>query len=127
MLAQLTFVGEASLVTTPLFLFNALPDRLLIQFHIEGLTEADTSSFVDGLLDAATFTNLSKGQRHVLLLNDSFGSEEVSIALDRPLAIIESLCEQISLISAIDALTSVLGRLIVANVDALRLQVGQQN
>ena len=53
MVASLAFVRHAALVTTPLFLLNTLPDRMLIELQVEGFTKADAASLLNRLLDSA--------------------------------------------------------------------------
>ena len=60
-------------------------------------------------------------QWQVFILRLDLRPEEVPICLDEPLLVVNGFCKHVGLVFAIDSLTPVLGQLVVAQVNVLRI------
>ena len=58
----------------------------------------------------------------MLLLEDGLGSEEITVGADLALVIVQGISQQTGLRLSKDSLTTILGWLIVAQVNTLRLR-----
>ena len=57
----------------------------------------------------------------MFVLSLDLRSEEVSICLDESLLVVDSFSEQVCLVFAIESLAPILGRLVVSQINVLRL------
>lgn len=105
----------------PLGLIYTLPYRVLAQVQIERFSETDGTALLNCILDATLFIILSHLEWQVLVLSLHLRSQKVTISFDEPFLIIESLGEQVFLVLSMNSITSIFCRLIVAQIDVVRL------
>ena len=117
---QLAFIGHSSL-TSPLCFVDALPYGVLAEVLVERLTKADTCTFFYTLFYAGVFIDFRHLQWLVFIRCLSLRPEEVPICLDEPFLVVNGFCKHVGLVFAIDSLAPVLGQLVVAQVNVLRI------
>ena len=99
-------------------LVDALVNWVFVQFHVEALGQGRLLTVLYGVPEPLRLAYILQLQWQVLLFACQFRAQKVlAVRKNSTLLVEESFREHIGLIALMDALTSILSRLVVAKVD----------